>query len=78
MHSTESRAKVARPSVEATPPTVEDFSKRCPRSARQIAVRVLILQGVVAVASEVDPEPIREWFQEQRIRAVSLPKRKRS
>jgi hypothetical protein len=67
MLSTKAWAKSLGVSVEETPPTVEGYSKRCPRSARQIAVRALILQGVVAVASEVDPEPIIEWFHDQRL-----------
>lgn len=67
MLSTKTWAKSLGISAEATPPTVENYSKWCPRSARQIAVRALILQGVVAVASEVDPEPIIEWFHDQRI-----------
>ena len=76
MPSTETWARSLGISVEATPPTVEGYSKRCPRSARQIAVRALILQGVVAVASKVDPEPIREWFREQRIWRSVTPEEK--
>lgn len=53
--------------VEPNPPIVEGYSKRFPRSARQIALRTLILQGVVAVAAQVDPKPIIEWFHEQRL-----------
>jgi hypothetical protein len=67
VHSTESWAKSLGLSVEATPPTVEDYSKPCPRSSRQIAMRALVLQGIVAVASKVDPEAITEWFREQRL-----------
>lgn len=37
------------------------------RTARDIALRAIILQGVVAVACEVDPAPVIEWFQEQKI-----------
>ncbi len=54
-------------SSEAMPPAVAYYSKRCPRTVRQIAVRALILQGVVAVASKVDPAAIIEWFRDQRI-----------
>jgi hypothetical protein len=54
-------------SVEATAPAVEGYAKRCPRSARHIAVRAVILQGVVAVACEVDPESVVGWFHGQRI-----------
>src|SRR5919197_5649621 len=73
MLSTATWAKSLGISVEATPPAVKGYSKRCPRSARQIAVRALILQGVVAVASDVDPEPIIEWFRDQRIWRSVIP-----
>jgi hypothetical protein len=76
MLSTESWAKSLGLSVEATPPTVGDYSEQCPRSSQQIAVRALILQGVVAVASEVDPAPIIEWFHEQRIWRSVTPEEK--
>ena len=76
MLSTRKWAKLLGVSVEQTPPAVEGYTKRCPRSARQVAVRSVILQGVVAVASEVDPEPIVEWFHDQRIwRAVTPEER---
>jgi hypothetical protein len=67
MLSTETWARSLGLSVEPTPPTVEGYTKRCPRSSRQIAVRAVILQGIVAVALEVDPKPIIEWFREQRL-----------
>ncbi|HKB03794.1 MAG TPA: DUF4272 domain-containing protein [Gemmataceae bacterium] len=67
MLSTKAWAKSLGISVESTPPTIEGYSKRCPRSARQIAIRAVILQGVVAVAAGVDPEPIVEWFHDERI-----------
>jgi hypothetical protein len=35
--------------VANTPPTIADFTKPCPRSSREIAARVVILQGVVAM-----------------------------
>lgn len=71
--TTKSWAESLGISVEDTPPTVEGYSKRCPRSARQIAVRAVILQGVVAAAMQVEPEPIIEWFREQRIwRSVTI------
>lgn len=67
MLSTKTWAKALGISVEPTPPVVEGYSERCPRSARAIAVRAVILQGVVAVASDVDPEPVIEWFHDQRV-----------
>jgi Domain of unknown function (DUF4272) len=51
--------------VEDTPPTIENYTEPCPRSAREIATRAVILQGVVAVACEVDPEPVVEWLRDQ-------------
>jgi Domain of unknown function (DUF4272) len=67
MRSTEAWAKSLGISVKATPPTVQGYSKRCPRSARQIAVRVIILQGIVAVACGVEAKPVVEWLREQRV-----------
>lgn len=76
MLSTEAWARSLGISVAPTPPAVEDYAKRCPRSARQIAVRALILQGVVAVAQDVEPEPIVEWFRNQRIWPSVTPEEK--
>ncbi len=76
MLSTEGWAKSLGISVEATPPTVIDYSEPCPRSARQIAVRALILQGVVAVASEVAPESVITWFHEQQLWRSVTPEEK--
>ena len=42
------------------PPAVPGDSEPCPRSARQIAVRTVILQGIVCVASDVEAGPIIE------------------
>lgn len=51
--------------VEAIPPPVEagDY----PRTAYAVAVRAVILQGVVAVGYKVNPQPVIEWFHEQNI-----------
>ncbi len=59
-----------------TPPTVEDYDELCPITARQIATRAIILQGVVAVACEVDPEPIVDWLQEQGVWEQVSPQEK--
>jgi hypothetical protein len=67
MLSTKAWAESHGISVKATPPTVEGYSEPCPRSPREIAVRALILQGVVAVACEVEPGPIIDWLREQGI-----------
>jgi hypothetical protein len=44
---------------------VPSFSKLFARSASQVATRAIILQGVVAVAFEVDAKPIVSWFKDQ-------------
>jgi hypothetical protein len=61
-------------STAPTPPTVEGYDEPCPFTARQIATRAVILQGVVAVACGVDPEPVIEWFQEQGVRNAVSPR----
>jgi hypothetical protein len=48
-------------------PPVPGFSKVYARSAREIAIRALVLQGVAAVAYEVPAAPIIGWFKEQSI-----------
>ena len=53
--------------AEATLPAVEGYTKRCPRTARQIAVRTLILQGVVCAGLDINASSIVEWLREQRI-----------
>jgi hypothetical protein len=73
MLSTEDWAKSFGISVAANPPPVEASSKPCERSAREIAIRTLILQGVVAVASEVQPEAIVRWFMDQDIWGCTTP-----
>ena len=45
-------------------------------SIRNIAIRAVILQGVVAVAYQVDSEPVIEWFHEQKIWDAVTPKEK--
>jgi hypothetical protein len=65
MITTEEWAQARGIPVEDTPPSVEDYTEPCPRSAREIATRAAILQGVVAVAFEVDSEPVIEWLRDQ-------------
>ncbi|MEP7286250.1 MAG: DUF4272 domain-containing protein [Chloroflexota bacterium] len=66
--------------VEDIPPALEGHSEEedpesPPRfSARDIAIRAVILQGVVAVGSKFDPELIIEWFHEQGIWQAVSPK----
>jgi hypothetical protein len=63
--TTEEWAQTLAVSVEDTAPAIENYTEPCPRSAREIATRVVILQGVIAVAYEVDAEPVIEWLREQ-------------
>jgi hypothetical protein len=46
---------------------VAGFSKVYARSARQIATRAIVLQGIIAIACNVEAEPIVTWFKEQGI-----------
>jgi hypothetical protein len=46
---------------------VAGFSKLYPRTAREIATRAIVLQGIVAIACDVETEPIVKWFKEQGI-----------
>jgi hypothetical protein len=48
-----------------TPPAIADYDEPCPLSAREVATRAIALQGVIAVACEVDPAAIIDWFKEQ-------------
>lgn len=65
--TTEQWAQALGISTAPTPPSVEGYEEPCPLTARQVATRTIILQGVVAVASGVDPEPVIEWFRDQGI-----------
>jgi Domain of unknown function (DUF4272) len=46
---------------------VADYSKLYARSAREVATRAIVLQGIVAIACDVEAEPIVKWFKEQGI-----------
>lgn len=46
------------------------------RNAREIAIRAVILHGVIAVAYQVDSEPVIEWFHQQEIWDAVTPKEK--
>jgi hypothetical protein len=71
--STEEWARAFGISTEPIPPEVSDHTKPCARSAREIAVRAVILQGIVAVGHGVSPEPVSEWYHEQRIWSAVSP-----
>jgi hypothetical protein len=74
--TTEAWAKRHKISPDATPPEIEGDFEPIPLTAREIAVRAIILQGIVAVACDVDPEPVIDWFHEQRIWGVVSPKKR--
>jgi hypothetical protein len=67
MLTTKTWAKSHGISVALTPPAIKGYSKKYPRSARQVALPALALQGVVAAACKIDPDPVIAWFQEQGI-----------
>lgn len=48
-------------------PAVADFEEPYARAADEIAVRALILHGVVAAAAGAEAGPITKWFKEQGI-----------
>jgi hypothetical protein len=56
---------------------IEKYDEPCPLTAREVAMRALILQGVVAAAGKVNPIPIVEWFQEQKIWDAASPTERR-
>ena len=75
--TTEEWARSFDISTAPTPPAIEGYNEPCPFTARHIATRAVILQGVVAVASDVDPEPVVQWFQEQGVWEAVSPNERR-
>lgn len=76
MISTIEWAKSLNISVESNLPGIEGHTELFPRSTREVAIRAVILQGVVAVGCKVDQEPVIEWFHEQNIWDVVTPREK--
>lgn len=72
--TTEQWARSFGISTAPTPPAVADYDEACPFTAREIATRTVVLQGVVAAACEVDPQPIVEWYTDQGIWDAVSPK----
>ncbi len=54
-------------STAATPPTITGYDEPCAFTAREVATRAIVLQGVVAIAFGVDPLPVVDWFSQQHI-----------
>jgi hypothetical protein len=77
MVSTIEWAKALGVHVEETFSKPEPYDYSIERSVRDIAIRAVILQGVVAVAYQVEPEPVIEWFHEQEIWDAVTPKEKK-
>ena len=75
--TTEQWAASFQISTAPTPPTVEGYDKPCPFTAREIALRALSLQGVVAVAHGVEAGPVIEWFQQEKIWEAASPAERR-
>src|SRR5215475_8437386 len=67
MSTTKEWAESLKVASDADLSAIPDFSKPYARTAREVAIRAVILQGVAAVAYEVEVQPIIEWFQTQEI-----------
>jgi hypothetical protein len=76
MLSTIEWAKSHRVPVEDILPSIEGQFELYPRTAHEVAIRAVILQGVVAVGYNVDPEPVIEWFHDQNIWNAVTPREK--
>jgi hypothetical protein len=72
--TTEEWARALGISTSPTLTAIEGYEEPCTLTARQIAARAVILQGVVAVASEVRSDPIIEWYREQGVWDQVSPK----
>jgi Domain of unknown function (DUF4272) len=71
--TTEEWAKSFGISTAPVAPPIADYDEPCPFDAREIATRAIVLQGVVAVASQVDPKPVIEWLKEQHLWSAVSP-----
>jgi Domain of unknown function (DUF4272) len=67
MPTTEEWAQAFGISVASTPPAIADDTDPCGRSCLEIASRALILQGVSAVACDVEARPVIEWLRKQNL-----------
>ena len=72
--TTEHWAKSLNIPTAIIPPSIAGYEEPCVLSARDIAIRALILQGVVAVASGVEATPVVEWFRDQGIADAMGPR----
>ena len=67
MSATSKWAESLRINTAEVLPPVRGYSKPYARTPRDVATRAIILQGVVAVASNVAAAPIVKWFQAEGI-----------
>jgi len=74
MSTTKEWAESLKVASDADLCAISGFSKPYARTAREVAVRAVILQGVVAVAYGVEAQPIVEWFQSQKRWDAVTPK----
>ena len=72
--TTEEWARSHGISTALTPPAIEDYDESCPLTARQIAMRAIVLHCVVAVASGVDASPVVALLQEQQLWEDTSPR----
>jgi len=71
--TTEQWARSLNVSTALTPPAIAGHGEPCRFSASEIATRAVLLQGVVAAACGVDPEPIVQWLKDQPIWHAASP-----
>lgn len=67
MNTTKTWAESFGVATDVDLPPIADYSQPYARTARDIAIRAVVLQGVIAVAYEVVAQPITAWFKAQGI-----------
>ena len=67
MSTTKLWAESLKVASDADLTPLAEYSETYARSAREVAIRAVILQGVAAIAYKVEAQPIIEWFQTQGI-----------
>lgn len=73
MSATKRWAESLQVASSAEVPPITGYTESFARSAREIAARALILQGVAAVAYQVEASPIVDWFQAQGLWGAVTP-----
>jgi Domain of unknown function (DUF4272) len=57
-------------------PPINGYNKPYAQTAKAVAIRAIILHGVVLVGYSVEPQPIVEWFQDEEIWDYVSPQEK--